>query len=216
MIVRLDGTNRKFAEAVYDLHCLLGSSITKLGRSFAVDFYYGLLVREGIVGCNVYVHEGKVVGFSAYADDSNSIFRRGVSRGPFKLAMSLVRGFMTDISVAKTTWSILRQFSIMDKEPAYDIPAEMLSMVVLEEFRSPRFVKETGLRITNDLFEATMNHLESLGVPGIKMFVDRGNILAHVLYLRYGFKVEGECRQRGRDSLVYVKRFDRAPSAKQD
>lgn len=207
MIIKLDGRDPQLAEAVYEMHRSLGSPVTALGKRFAVDFYYGLMVREGLVGCHVYLHEDQPVGFSAYTGNSNGMFSRGIAAGPFTLARALGLGLLQKPSRIKTMLAIARQFGNMDREPVYDIPAEMLSMVVLEEYRSAQFVKETGLRITNELFEATMNRLEAEGASGIKMFVDRGNLLAHVLYLRYGFKVEAETRQRGRDSLVYVKRF---------
>lgn len=86
--------------------------------------------------------------------------------------------------------------------PAADVAAGFLSFVVAEEFRSVAYVRRTGRRLANDLFEAAIHDLQQRGVARIKLETAR-DAIANIFYRNYHMKALGASIHCA-DDVVYA------------
>lgn len=205
MIVRLDGRDPELSNDVYELHSELTSPVVWLGRRFARDFFYGALVQEGMVHCLVYRHEGETAGFLSYTENANGLFREGLKRRFFQLASILAVELVTRPTVLRDILFCMRNLSHAPSELGSDVPAEFLTFVVREKYRTPEFLKETGIRVANELFAEGVRDLRARDVKKVKSSIKTDRLLAHVFHQHQGFVRIGRTQDRGYDALIYVK-----------
>ena len=68
IITHLDYNNIEHRKAAANLHTkLLGDSyLSMLGYDFLVDYYYKLLIKNGIINCLLCVSNNKYIGFAGF------------------------------------------------------------------------------------------------------------------------------------------------------
>ena len=68
IIIQLDYDNIAHTKAAANLHIkLLGNSyLSMLGYDFLVDYYYKLLIKNGIINCLLCVSNNKYIGFAGF------------------------------------------------------------------------------------------------------------------------------------------------------
>ena len=190
-IIALNPDNREHVVAAARLHAqLLGHSpIARLGLPFMTRFYYSRLVRDGLIACDFYVHQGEYAGFIVYTDSPSTFMEEGRRRHFLFLAALLVWCFALWPPRLRT---ILQAMKITRRrEPAEDEgrTGELLSFGVLPAHRQARDPR-TGLRISNVLFEHAIATFRDRGFARFRWNLERDNKAAMLFYLSYGATAE--------------------------
>ncbi len=189
-IQRIDPDSRELRNAVSELHAALlpHSPVALLGRRFMTDFYYQHLMRDELILGVVALIDGRPAGFMIATDDANGFMQAGIRRHGFRLATVLLGGLVASPRRITSVWealSIMRHMPPPEKEERI---AELLSFGVLPEFRSPAFIRSTGIHIARDLLHETMKLLEAQGVDTVRSLVDEDNTAAKLFYHGAGWR----------------------------
>lgn len=136
--------------------------IAQLGERLLRRFCYTVLVRDGLMNATVFEVNGRPAGLAAYTTDSKALHAAAMSRYAGlvlrETLMSLVlepRIVLGFPGAARLLFE-RRQERIDSGAPV----AEMLALGVLPEFRSPEFVRSTGLRIGDLLLGQALAHFK--------------------------------------------------------
>ena len=91
MLVKANGKNREYIEALTKLHSdlLPESAVSKLGSFFMRKFYYSTLVKKGLIDAYLYDCDGKYAGFISCTAYPFNFMKKGVLSSPFKLVYVL-------------------------------------------------------------------------------------------------------------------------------
>ena len=206
-IVRLDPTDKAQLQAVAELHSTLlpSSPIPGLGTDFMTRFYYRTLVEDGLVGCFLYQVGERYVGFLAFTEHPGTFMSEGRRRHLLRLLFVVGLAVLTKPSRVRVLWETVVIGRREGRRPEGRRPAaapagvgEVLSFGVLEGFRGGA----PGRRISNRLFDATIQHLEERGARRLEWNVEKSNVRGQQFYQSYGARLEesavaGEHELRG-------------------
>lgn len=187
MIVSLDGADAELITTAADLHCRLlpGSPVSRLGRFFMTRFYYSTLVRDGLVRCDLFSHEGRYVGFSAYTDVPLTFMERGLKRHTWRLLWVLAISLLAKPS---RLGILLGTARLSGKRKIHEDDGrvgECLSLGVLPEYGTVKD-ERTGLRISHQLFNRVKDYFKGKGFREILLVIDKQNRHALTFYYGYG------------------------------
>jgi ribosomal protein S18 acetylase RimI-like enzyme len=191
-IVPFDGEHLPPVRDLATLHAELlpTSPVALLGPEFMQQFYYRILPRERLISGAVAYVDRQPAGFIVATQDSAGFMRSALRRHwlylSWVLALSVLR------QPIKRLGAIWEALQIMRHQPAEAgvMSAELLSFGVLPEYRSPRFIRQTKLQVSKELFDAAVNQLKAEGVSRIRAIVDADNTPAKLFYHSLGWYVE--------------------------
>jgi ribosomal protein S18 acetylase RimI-like enzyme len=179
------------ARDLAELHATLlpTSPISLLGRPFMERFYYAILPREGLIfGALAYVNH-QPAGFVVATHDPARFMRSALRRW----WPSLVWVVGTSVLLAPKSISAVREALrvMMSRCPARDgePQGEILSLGVLSTFREAHFVRQSGLRLSNDLLNNAVARLQAKGIRAIHATVSAENLPAQFFYRGLGWTV---------------------------
>ncbi len=189
-IQRFDPDSQELRTGVSELHAALlpHSPVALLGRRFMTDFYYRYLLRDELILGMVALIDARPAGFMIATADANGFMQAGIRRHGFRLATVLLSGLVASPRRIASVWEAL---SIMRHMPAAakdERSAELLSFGVLPEYRSPAFIRSTGIHIARDLLHETMNLLIAQGADSVRSLVDEDNTAAKLFYHAAGWR----------------------------
>jgi ribosomal protein S18 acetylase RimI-like enzyme len=191
-VERLAPGDREGAEHAARLHASLlpDSPIARLGFRFMSRFYYATLVADGLICCDVAYHDGAPVGFIAYTSQPTRFMSEGLRRHWLALG-ALVAGQV--LASPRRLGVILWTMAFMRGQagPPLDPNAgELLSFGVEPDFRSTRFVRQTGRRIPVELFDGALAWFRAQGVRECRAVVEARNREALFFYVARGCRTE--------------------------
>jgi ribosomal protein S18 acetylase RimI-like enzyme len=184
-IVALSAADPTAVRAVARLHRLLipDSPVAMLGPTFMERFYYGPLIRQGLVHCDVYEHGGGAVGFISYTCDPDHFMRAGI-RG--NLARAITVGMRVMLEDPRRVVKLIKGFQLEHAHKGCQArEAAVLSFGVLPDYRDPRFCRRSGLRISTDLFGHALDALRLKGFDTVRMIVGPENREALLFYRQF-------------------------------
>jgi ribosomal protein S18 acetylase RimI-like enzyme len=168
------------------------SPVIALGPRFLADFYYGLLPADELMfGAIAYVGE-QPAGFIVATDDSTGFARAGALAHWWTLCRVLA---LSVIESPMRLFEMGRAVRLLRSRPRIDPTtkaAEILSLGVSPEFRTPAFVRSTGIRISLDLLQSVMDALRQKGAREVRAYVDADNRPAQLFYSTQGWELTGE------------------------
>jgi hypothetical protein len=180
--------------AIADLHqqYLSDSMVVGLGQPFLRDFYYRVLVEEGLFGAILCRVDGRVVGFISYTHRPLDFMSAGL-RGHFlRVAWALFLGICRRPSVLKTIFHVGRLIGARREERRSTDHAgmgEAISMTVLPEYQN--YVAPGGTtRLAPRLFLAAAQDLKALGMNRVLLNVQPANRAANLFYSAMGCSFE--------------------------
>ena len=189
------------ALAQLQLDALPGSLPNRLGRRF-LETYYRALLGDPAFFCDVYVVSGRLVGFFTYSSDAAGAFKRALHRHFASFAVAVVASVLTRPTRIPTLIRILRSLAPGYRELADDVPAEILSLGVLPEYR--------GISIGRQLVEHALNVLDRRNVRRIKAAtkIQAEDPRIYNFFARHGFRSIGTVMRHGgrRNMLIRVGR----------
>jgi ribosomal protein S18 acetylase RimI-like enzyme len=166
---------------------LPASPVALLGAPFMEWFYYRWLPADGLmVGAIAYV-DGNPAGFVAATPDSAGFMRLAVRRRWLRLFAAMTLTVTLRPGAVRSLLAAARV--LRERKPTMSAQSlgEILSMGVLEEYRTQRFVAESGLRLSLDLLDHAVRRLQAGGVGAIRAVVAADNPQAKLLYSGLGW-----------------------------
>ena len=181
---RLDPKNLAAVADVARLHIELlpGSPISRLGPEFTRQFYYRKLVEDGLVCCSVYYCDGAPVGFIAYTKHANTFLMEGLRRHWLYLSAVMLGAV---IRQPRRLAGILWTVGYMRKQrtaPQRPVNAELLSFGVLAGFRTSKYIRATGRRISLALYDHACEYFRDQGIRQFRAVVEKSNREALLFY----------------------------------
>ena len=180
MIVALDPGNKEHRLAAAELHgsLLPESPIAGLGRRFMKNFYYDKLVRDGLIICDLYFHEGRYVALSSYTRDPFTFMARGKKKHFLFLFLTVAAGLLIKPSRLGTLLKTMRlgkqrECSCSCKAENGQV-AELLSFAVKPEYSSHRDAA-TGKKVPNLLCDRVIDFFRKEGYAKIQFIVKKDN-----------------------------------------
>jgi ribosomal protein S18 acetylase RimI-like enzyme len=153
-------------------------------------FYYRILPEEGLIfGAVAYVDD-RPAGFIAATDDPAGFLRSAVRRR-WPYLVWVLGGSV--LSAPRSITAILEAAKVMrSRAPAKERceEGEILSFGVAPEYREPRFIRQTGLRLSYDLLRIAVNQLRAKEIRLIRATVSADNAPAKLFYSGLGWAVD--------------------------
>lgn len=190
----LDPNNKKDVETVASLHLQLldWGPMARLGKLFLEKFCYTVLLKDGLMKAALYEVEGQPAGFIAYTDKSITFHRFAIRNHLgyviYLLILSIIRYPWVVARLQKVIYLMLSRRA--EKELRKDLQAEVLAIGVLQEYRSPVFIRKTGLRISEQLIDHVASYFRSVGFKKMRLIVDADNRPALICYHNLGGRFE--------------------------
>jgi ribosomal protein S18 acetylase RimI-like enzyme len=190
----IDHTVAADVAAVTGLHLtLLGHGpMARLGEPFLRNFCYTTLLADGLMRVALFEVDGRPAGFVAYTSRSITFHRVAVRRHAAYVAWLTARFVLGDPRrlgrVAKAVW--LMGSRRAEHDLAQDPLGEVVAIGVLPEYRSPEFVRGTGVAVSEALVTHAMARLRAEGVTRMRMVVEAHNTATLLFYHRLGARFE--------------------------
>lgn len=189
-----DAANRQDVRAITQLHLkLLGHGpMARLGELFLRRFCYHTLIRDGLMKVALYEVDGQPAGFIAYTTHSMTFHRIAIRRHlPYVVSLMAV-SILRDPRVVLRLLKALRLMGSRRAELdlGRDPIGEVLAIGVLPEYRTPQFIRRTGVRIGEQLIAHVRSYLERAGVERMRMVVEAHNTPTLLFYQSLGGRFE--------------------------
>ena len=166
--------------------------ISSLGNDFVTSLYKAMSASESGFGY-VAIKDEKVIGFSFFTTNLNSLYKHVVCKGGLKLMMKLASKMVSFSRIKKVFETLFYPIRIKNMNLP---PAEFLSMVIAEEGR--------GRGLGTQLMKKGFRECKDRGEKSIKILAAVDLIPINKLYEKYGFKVAALIENHGIISNVYV------------
>jgi len=180
-------------DRVADLHMELldFGPMAGLGRRFIRNVAYAIQVRDGLLHLLLCEVDGRPAGFVAYTNRSITFHRESLRKHFVFVAWAVLRSLMADPRrVAALVRSIGVTLTRRAEEQARDPLGEIVCVAAVPEFLKPRFVRQTGLRVSDLLITHAAAALRRSGAREMRMLVDADNKAPLFLYHRLGARIE--------------------------
>ena len=191
------------------LHMLLlgHGPMAQLGEFFLRRFCYTVLIKEGLMRAALFEVEGRSAGFVAYTPWSITFHRRAIAKHWLYVGFLVAVSFLRDPRLLRRLVKAMKLMVSRRSEVALgrDPQGEIVAIGVLSEFRSPRFLRETGLRISEALVAYAVSYFRRAGIGEMRMIVEATNKPTLFLYHSLGARFE-PYEQMG-EPMIHV-RFD--------
>lgn len=181
-------------KTVSSLHMeLLGfGPMAGLGERFIREICYVKPVQDGLMRLALYEIDGKAAGFVAYTDKSISFHRHALKDH------WIYAGWLTFLSLLEKPMrlkALIRAIRVVlsrrsEIKTGSDPMGEVVCIAVKPEFLRGKFVRNTGIRVSEELVTYGADQLSKTGVDEMRMLVDADNKAPLFLYHRLGATFE--------------------------
>lgn len=202
----IDPANQQDIAAITRLHLqlLAHGPMARLGELFLQRFCYTMLIRDGLMKAALYEVDGRPAGFIAYTTRSISFHRTAIRRHWLYVAGLILVSLLRD---PRLLLRLLKGVRLMfsrraERRLGQDPMAEVLAIGVLPEYRTPEFLRRTGLRLGAGLVAHATSYFQQAGLTRMRMVVEARNKPALVFYHSLGASFE-PCRHAG-EPMVQV------------
>lgn len=182
-----------------------------LGERFVGRICYRGPMGDGLLRVVLCEVEGRPVGFLGYTSQSASFHARALRNHWWSAVWLALLAVISDprrllrLRRAVNIVFSRRAEGLVDEEPV----GELMGMAVLPEYLAPGFIRETGLRVADELVAHARRYCQRAGLRKLRAFVDAGNKRTQLFYHRLGARFR-PCTQAG-EAVVEVT-FDLDPS----
>jgi len=173
----LDPNNRHAVAHAAQLHSTLlpDSPVSRLGQAFMRRFYYRKLVGDGLVCCDLYYHQGTPAGFLAYTKHPADFMALGLRRHWLYLMAVMAGGVFCRPTRVGVMLGVVAMLRTRQKEQLSGRQGELLSFGVLREYRTTTFMRQTGQRISLELFENAKRYFQREKITTLRLLVQADN-----------------------------------------
>jgi ribosomal protein S18 acetylase RimI-like enzyme len=165
--------------------------IAQLGERLLERFAYTVLIRDHLMKATVFEVNGEAAGLAAYTTDSKAVHSAAVRYPGLLLRETLISvardpRILAGVPGAMRLLLHRKQERVEGQEPI----AEMLALGVLPQFRSPAFVRDSGLRIADLLLNHALAEFRRAGFRQARGVVLAGNLPALMFFRMRASRVE--------------------------
>ena len=169
-----------------------------LGKRFIREICYARQMATGVLRCAIYEVDGAPAGFVAYTARSITFHRESLRRHWLGVGWELTCAILSKPGRLLRLWRAVGVVGSRRDEQsrASDPLGEVVCLAVKPEFLTAKFIRATGLRVSEDLIRYAAGYLRRSGVSDLRMLVDDDNKSALFLYHRLGARFRN-CVQGG-------------------
>ncbi len=189
----VDATDKVVVSTVALLHQqLLDWGIAQLGILFLKHVCYTKLIRDGLLKATLCQVNGKPAGFVTYTDKAMTFQRTALNKHWLFVSLLLVVSIFSKPRIIFRLIKEIRmiQYRKIRGESSENYSAEILAIGVLPEYRDPKFIYETRLRISQQLIRYAASYFRKIGFKKMHLLVDAFNKPALFLYQSMGGRLE--------------------------
>ncbi|HEY7636797.1 MAG TPA: hypothetical protein VH763_14700 [Gemmatimonadales bacterium] len=139
--------------------------IAQLGDRLLRRVCYTVLVRDGLMRASLFEVDGQPAGLAAYTTDSKAFHTTAVRRYlPLVIRETVISMVLEPRIILGLGGAARLLLERGQEEVATGAPiAEMLALGVLPPFRTPEFVRRTGLRVADQLLAHAFGYFREQG-----------------------------------------------------
>jgi len=190
----VDPRDERATKDITRLHMelLAHGPMARLGFHFMHRFCYTRLFEAGLLRAVLARVDDEAVGFLSYTEKSITFHRDAISKHLPAVVAALVVSILREpkvlLRIPKAVWLMFdrRGELALGEEPL----GEVVSIGAKAEFLKPRFVRETGVVLSEDMLRHAADDLRRLGATRLRMVVEAHNRPALFFYSRLGAKLE--------------------------
>jgi ribosomal protein S18 acetylase RimI-like enzyme len=162
-----------------------------LGELFIREVCYRMLMSEGQLRVALYEVDGEPAGFAAYTDQAFGFHRSALHKRLPRIAWVLVRSFLREPARFMHFLRALRVLASRRSEVtrAQEPAGEVVCVAVRPQYLRAGFVRESGLRVSEELVRHCARKLREARMTQMRMLVDADNravlLLYHLLGARF-------------------------------
>lgn len=187
-LIHKDKAEIKRVAWLHNKTLLPSSPIAIFGSSFMEKFYYSRLIKDSLIHCDYYQYDGKIVGFIAYTKNPSNFLRVGIRKNFFYLSILIIILFCQRPKRLTQILKVSQLERAIKKENKHE--GAILSFGVLSEYRSRNFIYKTGLLISAELFQHTVQFFRKEAFSTIRLLVEPDNKETLLFYHHYGCKFQ--------------------------
>lgn len=203
-IREIDNNNQQDLKTITNLHLvsLDFGPMAKLGELFLRKVCYTLLIRDGVMKAALYEVDGTPTGFIAYTDKSITFHRSAIRNHWLYVAFILTVSVIKDPRLIGPLLTAIKVMSSRREEVTLgeDPLAEVIAIGVLPEYHTPKFITQTGHKISEELIEYVASFFRNAGLEKMRMIVDADNKPVLMFYHGLGARFE-PYEQAGKKSV---------------
>lgn len=190
--ISLSDTSPQISQDLTYLHQQLfpRSPITKLGKDFIKNYYYNCLPHDGLLFGQIAYIDDCPAGFVTATHDSDAFMRNGLRRNWRKVIAILSRSALRHPILLSSILETYRLMRTREADCHPDMCAEILSLGVLPEFRTPDFIRKRQIRLADDLYVFIINQILASHTKRVRAIIDHDNSAAQLFYYMRGWKCE--------------------------
>lgn len=166
--------------------------MSALGERFVREACYQVPMIERLVHVALCEVEGRPAGFVAYSAKATTFLQQALRRHWVYLSWLLALSLLQDLRRIPRLVRALRVVGSRqaDAKPDDEPVGEIVCLAVLPEYLAPRFARDTGRRVAEELVQHARQQLRQAGVKRMRMIVDADNRRVLFLYHRLGGRFE--------------------------
>lgn len=166
------------------------SPVALLGQEFMANFYYDILPREGLISGAVAYVDGQPAGFIVATPDSARFMKIALRRHWWRLIWVMGISVLRQPKRLGAIWEAGQIMGSRQPSSPEELAGELLSFGVLPAYRHGKFIRESGLKISQDLFHRAVAQIQAQGVSQIRAIVDADNTPAKLFYHGLGWQLD--------------------------
>lgn len=194
-IIKIEATNKHLTEIISKLHSRLlpESSLSRLGQFFLKNYYYKVLVKNGLIDAYLYKTRNCYVGFVVCTDFPFNFMKKGMQRNLLYLFLIIFISLCQNPFRVKILIDILGdKFPALLKNKIGVESGQFLSFGVLEEYRVV-VDNESGQTIPHTLMKKVFEHFKERKKKYFFLLVLKSNINAIKFYKKYKGTTMDDC-----------------------
>jgi ribosomal protein S18 acetylase RimI-like enzyme len=154
-------------------------------------FYYKILPHEGLIFSAVAYVDESPVGFITATHDSTGFMQIALKQYWPQILWLVGTSLLLAPNSIGPVWESWRVMRNRAQVKTGELQGEILSFGVLSAYREPSFIRQSGLRISNDLLEHAVGQIYARGVRKIRAIVCAENNPAKLFYSGLGWRLKG-------------------------
>jgi hypothetical protein len=203
-LFKIDPADTQSVEIISRMHLELlhWGPMARLGNLFLQKFCYVKLIEDGLMRAALYFVNGQPAGFIAYTHYSITFHRLAIKKHFFYVSYIMLISFIKEPSLILNVIKAIRLIISRRDETSLgtDPSAEILAIGVYPEFRTPKFIKNSGIRISHDLFGDAASFFREVGLKSMRLVVDSFN--KPTLFYYHSLGGRSEPYERGGDPMI--------------
>jgi ribosomal protein S18 acetylase RimI-like enzyme len=166
--------------------------IAQLGQRLLRRFCYTVLIRDGLMCATLFEVDGKPAGLAAYTTDSKALHTAALNRYAGLVLGETLASLVVEPKIVLGFPGAIRLLFERRREAVEGgAPvAEMLALGVLPEYRTPDFIRATGIRVGDALLNHALGYFKRQGFREARGVVLADNRPALIFFRMRAARVE--------------------------